>query len=169
MGAALLVVAGTTAPRELSPEVLTTPPKPCTLPGTGSITLLQEKKEMANAWNNLRGFVRDLRACLAASDVGDQAAGQLLDTLCDDLDVLMSFGSEPDGAGDEGHDGGGDDPEGDGETVVEVPRGTELRPPAADAGASRQFSGRRGTRPAVLRGATTPTTERVMLRGPRTK
>lgn len=105
---------------------------------------------MANAYNNLRGLVRDLRNARAAAYEGDTGARELLDNLCDELDMLDAIGSEDDGGSDGGHDEGGDDPEElVAENAVDVPRGTGHRVPPA----RREIacgSSRHGARTAVL-------------------
>lgn len=105
---------------------------------------------MANAFNNLRGLVRDLRAVRAAAE-GDTAAAELLDAWRDELDMHLDIGCEDDGGGDVGHDEGGEDPEDVvAENAVDVPRGTRESVAGADPAHRRVSSVRGGTRAAVL-------------------
>ena len=105
---------------------------------------------MANAYNNLRGLVRDIRNARAASLEGDASAGELIDALCDELDMLLPIGGDDDGGSDGGHDEGVDDPEElVAENAVDVPRGTGYGVPPARR-EIRCGSSRTGARTAVL-------------------
>lgn len=120
---------------------------------------------MASAYNNLSGWIRDVRSARKAAHEGESRAGELLDALCDELDVLLDFGGEDDEGGDGGHDEGSDDTEGVESRQLEVPhtRDNPSAPPAE--GMRRQYSARGGSRPAVLVGA--QSAERKVLLGPK--
>jgi len=119
---------------------------------------------MANAYNNLRGLVRDLRNARASAAEGNADARQLIDAMSDELDMLLPDIGEDDGGGDGGHDEGSDDAEElVAENAMDVPRGTGNSVPAAGREV-RSWSSRNGARAAVL---TSPAEGRVLVHGPR--
>lgn len=118
---------------------------------------------MANAYNNLRGFIRDVRAARSASAEGDSSARELIDALCDELDMLLPPLGPDDASGDVGHDEGFDDDEGVAENTVDVPRGTGVPSPST----RRQIlcgSTRNGARAAVLTAPAAPPAQKVCTR-----
>lgn len=74
---------------------------------------------MAKSYHNLAGLVRDLRNARGDASEGSKGAAELLDTLYDELDLLLGEGSDD--------DVGGEDDDGDGGEYDATPQSPPVR------------------------------------------